>query len=142
MMSQTFELSLPQPLSLALQTDAEQRYAQELKILAKSLSDKSRYWMVDGGKLIYDSKTRCLWDGEPKKDNYFDEKYSADQYKTGLLHRQLPTLGEFRLPSKSELMEVAKNNFPLREGDNYRLKNCYAWLVQGGRIDLDNLSSG
>lgn len=137
MMSQTFELSLPQPVFVALQTDAEQRYAQELKKFAKSLSDKSRYWMVDGGKLIYDSKTRCLWDGEPKTDTYYDEKYSPDHHKTGLLHRQLPTLGEFRLPSKSELMQVAKNNFPLRSGVGNRLQSHDLWLVKGGYIDLD-----
>ena len=60
MMSQTFELSIPQPLHHSLQAHAEQDYAQQLNTLAKSLSKTSRYWMIDGDKLIYDSKTRCL----------------------------------------------------------------------------------
>lgn len=138
-MSQIFEFNVPAPLHLALQANLELNYANELKKLAMSLKEKSRYWMIDGGKLIYDSKTRMLWDGAPKSDRYFDEEYNKDSYKAGLLKRQLETLTEFRLPTKQELMEVAKNNFPLRAGVNYRLQDSYAWLVKGGRIDVDHV---
>lgn len=130
-MSQEFELSLPESLLVSL----EQDYAATF---ASSLSNRSRYWMIDNGKLIYDSKTRLLWDGQPKTGAYYDEKYSANSHKEGLLKHQLPTLGQFRLPSKAELMEVAKNGFPLQAGANYRLQSGNSWLVIGGRIDLDS----
>lgn len=138
-MSQAFEFSIPQPLYLNLQTSAEANYAKQLQALANSLTAKSRYWMIDNSKLIYDSNTRLLWDGQPKADVYYhDEKYIAEEHKAGLLKRQLPTLGQFNLPSKAGLMDVAKNNFPLQSGGNYRLQGQHAWLVKGGRVDLDS----
>lgn len=134
-MSQEFELSIPESLLVSL----EQNYAHQIATFASSLSNRSRYWMIDNGKLIYDSKTRLLWDGQPNNANYYDVSYRADEHKAGLLKRQLPMmLGQFLLPSKAELMEVAKNGFPLRAGSNYQLQNNYSWLVQGGRIDLNS----
>lgn len=140
-MSQAFELSIPESLYLTLQANAEADYAKQLPALANSLSSKSRYWMIDNGKLIYDSKTRLLWDGQPKTDGYHDEKYSADHYKAGLLKRQLPTLGQFRLPTDIELKDVAKNQFPLSSGQNFYIKDCSVWLVLGGYTLLNEGST-
>jgi hypothetical protein len=133
-MSQIFEASVPQ----ALQAYLELQYVQQLKKIVFRIIQKSRYWMIDGEKLIYDSKTRLLWDGQPKGDSYYDEQYNSTSYKNGILQRQLSTLGQFRLPTKDELMDVAKNNFPLRRGINYRLQDIPGWLVQGGRVYLDS----
>ncbi len=140
-MSQTFELSIPQPLHHSLQAHAEQDYAQQLNTLAKSLSNTSRYWMIDGDKLIYDSKTRLLWDGQPKTETYVSPAQSGDKYKEGLLKRKMAGYGEFRLPNKIELTDVASNNFPLREGQYLYLKNHRWWMVDNGYIHLDNTLS-
>ena len=139
-MSQTFELSILQPLHHSLQTHAEQQYIQQLNTLANSLSSRNRYWMIDGDKMIYDSNTRLLWDGQPKIDGYHDNNYSADHHKAGLLQRKISTLGAFRLPTNIELLDIAKNKFPLREGQNIRLIKHDRWLVSSGFIDLDQES--
>lgn len=128
-MSQEFDFSLAESLYSRLKVRADQQRKEDISKLAEVLSSKSRYWMIDNGKLIYDSKTRLLWDGQPKQG-----EYPPSDYKDGLLLRQLSTLGQFRIPTKTELMEVAKNNLPLRSGPNYRLQgNCY-WQVHGGKI--------
>lgn len=140
-MSQAFELSIPQPLYLTLQASAEAHYAEQLKALASSLSNRSRYWMIDNGKLIYDSKTRLLWDGQPKTDRYNDEKWIPDSHKTGLLKRQLPTLGQFRLPISQELFEMSRAGFPLIDSGVLSLRGEREWLVKDGLINLTNASA-
>ena len=136
-MSQIFEMSIQQPYHSILQTNAELQYSKQLRKIVDQLTEKSRYWMIDGERLIYDSKTRLLWDGQPQTNTYYDDQYRKEAYKEGLLQRPLATLGQFRLPSKTELMNVAKNDFPLRSGSNFRLKSYQNWLVKGGIVDLD-----
>lgn len=137
-MSQKFEFSIAESLHSRLKPRSDQQREEDISKLAEVLSGKSRYWMIDEGKLIYDSRTQLLWDSRPKLEVFPDDQSDPEAFKTNLLQRNVAGFQKFRLPTKDELIEVAKNDFPLREGRNARIKDHNYWLVQGGVINLDN----
>ena len=137
-MSQEFEFSLAESLHSRLKPRADKQREEEIEKLAALLSSKSRYWMINRGRLIYDSRTQLLWDGRPDLEIFPHDQSDPEAFKSNLPRLNIAGFEAFRLPTKEELVEVVKSDFPLCESGNYRIKDCDYWLVQGGVINLDN----
>ncbi|XID74648.1 hypothetical protein ACF3NA_09015 [Alkanindiges sp. WGS2144] len=144
-MSQTFDTSVPTLKHQKLLATAEAMALQNDKIedpktlkqatdAAVAYFEQYRYWWVNDGEMIFDRETGLLWQGKPDISNY----YSVSAAKEVTNHLNLGGLSGWKLPTKPQLMGIAKDSrFPLHAGSNYRLLGANAWLVNTGAVDLD-----
>lgn len=87
--------------------------------------------------MLYASHSHLLWQGAPNINDWFNND-SGKEYAATL---KWATLQEWRLPTEQEMLFFVKSeNNPLRQGGNYRLLNCWPWLIDGARLELDELN--
>lgn len=87
--------------------------------------------------MLYASHSHLLWQGAPNINDWFNND-SGKEYAATL---KWAALQEWRLPTEQEMLFFVKSeNNPLRQGGNYRLLNCWPWLIDGARIELDYLN--
>lgn len=87
--------------------------------------------------MLYASHSHLLWQGAPNINDWFNND-SGKEYAATL---KWAALQEWRLPTEQEMLFFVKSeNNPLRQGGNYRLLNCWPWLIDGARLELDELN--
>lgn len=100
----------------------------------KVLFEQYRYWWINETEMIFDRETGFLWQGNPDVSSAYNITNGQTVVKSlklgGLLNWQVPTIEELKL--------IAINNFPLRSGAKYRLKDHCYWLTLSGRYDIDD----
>lgn len=104
------------------------------------LANHRFWWIGDAGEsgvevaMIYDGRTRLLWDAKPNSDikiQLQEGKLQASKLKIG-------DLDGWSLPKKKEITEFASAlGCPLQNGIAFRLLQNYSWLTVVGGIDLD-----
>jgi hypothetical protein len=107
--------------------------------------DGHRFWWIDTAQsakaMFYDSKTRLVWRPPTAPDNIYSPNSSQLQEllnTTGLMQ-------SWTVPSLAEMTELAKNNSPVKDGQNFRILGHDYWMVKNnsewGRTDLDSIGS-
>lgn len=87
--------------------------------------------------MLYASHSHLLWQGAPNINDWFNND-SGKEYAATL---KWAALQEWRLPTEQEMLFFVKSeNNPLRQGGNYRLLNRWPWLIDGARLELDELN--
>lgn len=117
---------------------------RELHKLAPRLNEH-RFWWIDTKEAVkamfFDSNTKLIWLNTPIPDKYF----TAGSDEIRLFLAQIRWQKNWCVPTKDELIELARNSSPIKSGQNFRLYGHDYWLTQStngesGRIDLDNLN--
>lgn len=114
-------------------------YEAAARLLAEQLP-KHRFWYIGSNSdkcMIYDSVSGLLWDAAPNIKEAHDTATGSEM----AAKLTLEGLKEWRLPSKDEMISFARPDNPLRVGNSHRLLGAHNWLIQGSRIDLENLST-
>lgn len=128
-MAQKFEIQLQPEDAKAFRAALYQKSMAD----AVDLLGSYRWWWVDGKNMILDTQEGQLWmGGISANDSYLAgaKKYAAELKPSGLLG--------WRLPTKAELERAATaSDFPLRSGQEYRLKGLRYFMVASGSIDVD-----
>ena len=151
-MSQNFDVFVPslkhskllacaEEAALANEKAKDEQDLEQEKQKLDSYFQDNRWWYIDNKKMILDTYTRILWDNilyeETHRISHEDATNSVNDYFKY-------ELDQWKLPSKQQLSLVTQANFPLREGNNYRLFNEEYWHVSdnGGHIiSLDVVDS-
>ncbi len=98
----------------------------------------NRWWWVFDGKeesMILDRDCFWLW----QKD-FANTACSLQQSKSPISQIKISGLDSWQLPEASYLVNVVQNQFPLREGPNYRIRNVQeCFLTTAGGLNLDDL---
>lgn len=115
------------------------RFLSTLTQITAERLDKQLYWwvQVNGSSkqsMIYESRTRLLWDANPDTAVVFD----VDDGQMQAAASRVGKLSHWRLPTRPELTTFARVVAnPLRKGIKNRLQDKYDWLSSQGNVDLD-----
>ncbi|WP_006787828.1 hypothetical protein [Thiorhodospira sibirica] len=116
-------------------------YSEQIAPLAQKLAAQPFWWvgtLTQKALMLYDSQSRLLWEAKPDQQTTVSLRESQQRIK----QLTSKSLGEWRLPSKDELVQFAtRQTNPLRGGGSDRLLRQDYWLCKGGRIDLDSAAS-
>lgn len=109
------------------------------QIIAESLDKQPLWWVQVNGSsekpMIYESRTRLLWDATADPGVVFD----VENGEKKAFARKVGKLPDWRLPTRIELTEFAEvTTNPMRSGQKHRLKDKCDWLSSNGNVDLDS----
>lgn len=84
-------------------------------------------------RLAYDLSSDVAWLANP------DTLYSKENGQKQATQLQFGDLSDWALPSFEELRDFVQTpNNPMRGGQAYRLFDCYRWLCDRGKVDIDS----